>query len=139
MRYNPRFGTVVNFVLRRGFLHDYKVKTMTKLQLSILAVALGLATSAGAQGDPVAGKAKSVACTGCHGIPGIRAAFPDVYSVPKLGGQQAQYIVSALKAYKAGDRFSGTMKGQASALSDQDMANVAAYYSGAAAQVAVKK
>jgi cytochrome c553 len=112
---------------------------MTKLQITLLAVALGLATSAAAQGDPVAGKAKSVVCTGCHGIPGIRAAFPDVYSVPKLGGQQAQYIVSALKAYKAGDRFSGTMKGQASALSDKDMANVAAYYSGAVAQVAAKK
>ncbi len=112
---------------------------MTKLQLSILAAALGLATSAAAQGDRDAGKAKSVVCTGCHGIPGIRAAFPDVYSVPKLGGQQAQYIISALKAYKAGDRFSGTMKGQASALSDQDMANLAAYYSGAPAQVAAKK
>jgi len=112
---------------------------MTKLQFLILAAALGLATSAAAQGDPVAGKARSISCTGCHGIPGIRAAFPDVYAVPKIGGQQAAYIVSALKAYKAGDRFSGTMKAQASALSDQDMANVAAYYGGAAIQVEAKK
>jgi cytochrome c553 len=112
---------------------------MTKIQLPLIAAALALATSAGAQGDPVAGKAKSVVCSGCHGIPGTKAAFPDVYSVPKLGGQQADYIVSALKAYKAGDRFSGTMKGQAAALSDKDMANVAAYYAGAGTQAAAKK
>jgi cytochrome c553 len=112
---------------------------MTKLQISLVAAALGLATSAAAQGDPVAGKARSIACSGCHGIPGTRAAFPDVYSVPKIGGQQAQYIVSALKAYKAGDRFSATMKAQASALSDKDMADVGAYYAGAPAQVAAKK
>lgn len=79
-------------------------------------------------GDPVAGKAKAFACTGCHGLGGTKVAFPDVYKVPKLGGQHAAYIVSALKAYKAGERFNDTMKAQATLLSDKDMADIAAYY-----------
>jgi cytochrome c553 len=81
-----------------------------------------------AEGDPAAGKEKTGMCAGCHGIGGYRTAFPEVYSVPKLGGQHAAYIVKALQAYKAGERSHPTMKAIAAGLSDKDMADLAAYY-----------
>ncbi len=67
-------------------------------------------------------------CIGCHGIPGYRTAFPEVYHVPKIAGQQPGYIISALKAYKSGQRSHPSMRGIAASLSDQDMADLAAYY-----------
>ena len=70
-------------------------------------------------------------CIGCHGIPGYKTAFPVVYHVPKLGGQSAAYLISALNAYKSGQRQHPSMKGVAASLSDQDIANIAAYYSSA--------
>jgi cytochrome c553 len=92
--------------------------------LSILAAPLH------AEGDAAAGKNKTAMCAGCHGIAGFRTAYPETYHVPKLGGQNAGYIVSALKAYKAGDRQHPTMKAIAASLTEQDMADLAAYYSG---------
>ncbi len=83
-----------------------------------------------AKGDAEAAKQKISMCVGCHGIPGYRTAFPSVYHVPKLGGQHPAYIVAALKAYKNGDRSHPTMQGIAASLSDQDMADLAAYYGG---------
>jgi len=71
---------------------------------------------------------KIAMCIGCHGIPGYKTAFPSVYHVPKIAGQQPAYIVNALKAYKAGERSHPSMRGIASSLSDQDMADLAAYY-----------
>ncbi|HLQ26534.1 MAG TPA: cytochrome c [Acidiferrobacterales bacterium] len=79
-------------------------------------------------GDPAKGRDKSNTCTGCHGIPGWRNAYPN-YSVPKLGGQRAAYIVSALKAYQSGTREHATMHAIAVSLSDQDMIDLAAYFS----------
>ena len=81
----------------------------------------------------VTGNAKSAgnkveSCIGCHGIPGYKASFPEVYQVPMLGGQSAKYIENALNAYKKGERKHPTMRGIASTLSDQDIADVAAYY-----------
>ena len=67
-------------------------------------------------------------CIGCHGIPGYKTAFPEVYHVPKIAGQQPGYIISALKAYKAGERSHPSMRGVAASLSDEDMANLAEYY-----------
>ena len=67
-------------------------------------------------------------CIGCHGIPGYKTAFPEVYHVPKIAGQQPAYIVSALKAYKAGERSHPSMRGVAASLSDEDMAKLAEYY-----------
>jgi cytochrome c553 len=67
-------------------------------------------------------------CQGCHGIEGWKTAFPEVYPVPKLGGQNRAYIVSALKAYKSGERDFATMRAIAMDLSDKDMEEVAAYY-----------
>ena len=68
-------------------------------------------------------------CAGCHNIPGYKTAFPSVYSVPKLDGQHAPYIVSALRAYKSGERQHPSMRAIAASLSDQDMADLAAFYS----------
>lgn len=88
------------------------------------------APSFGAQaGDAAAGQRKNSSCTGCHGLAGYKTAFPEVYSVPKLGGQHSAYIVKALQAYKSGERKHPTMRGIAASLSDQDMADLAAYYS----------
>lgn len=84
-----------------------------------------------ADGDAAAGKNKTAMCAGCHGIAGFRTAYPETYHVPKLGGQNPGYIVSALKAYKAGDRNHATMKAIASSLTEQDMADLAAYYADA--------
>lgn len=88
---------------------------------------LGLST-AHAVGDPRVGQQKTSMCAGCHGVQGYRTAYPRVYSVPKLGGQHAQYIVQALQAYKNGARNHPTMTAIATTLSDQDMADLAAYY-----------
>ena len=83
-------------------------------------------------GDPVAAKAKISMCMGCHSIPGYKTAFPVTYNVPKIGGQHAAYIVKALQAYKNGDRKHPSMRAVAASLSDQDMADLAAYYSNTA-------
>ncbi|MCB1915801.1 MAG: cytochrome c [Rhodocyclaceae bacterium] len=91
-----------------------------------LAVASTLASAAG--GDATAAMEKRSMCIGCHGIPGYRSSFPSVYHVPKLGGQHAAYIVKALQAYKSGERSHPTMQGIAQGLSEQDMADLAAYY-----------
>ncbi|HEY0663968.1 MAG TPA: cytochrome c [Thiobacillaceae bacterium] len=101
-----------------------KTFTMT-LCASVL---MALAVPVQAAGDPKAGRLKTSMCAGCHGIPGWRTAYPHVYSVPKLGGQHADYIVAALKAYKNGERSHPTMVGIAGSLSEQDMEDLAAYY-----------
>lgn len=87
-----------------------------------------LAANAFAVGDPEVGRTKNSMCAGCHGIPGWRTAYPDVYSVPRLGGQHAEYLVAALKAYKSGERKHPTMDGVAGSLTEQDMEDLAAYY-----------
>jgi cytochrome c553 len=67
-------------------------------------------------------------CIGCHQIPGYKASFPSVYSVPLISGQSSKYIESALAAYKKGDRNHPTMRSVAGSLSAQDMADLAALY-----------
>jgi cytochrome c553 len=71
-------------------------------------------------------------CTGCHGIPGYKTAFPKVYHVPKIGGQNPAYIANALKAYRSGARHHPSMRGIAAGLSDGDIEKLAAYYGEAA-------
>jgi cytochrome c553 len=83
------------------------------------------------EGNAEAAKAKLSMCIGCHGIEGYRTTFPQVYSVPKLGGQHPEYIVTALRAYKSGERSHPSMQGVAGSLSEQDMADLAAYYGAA--------
>ena len=67
-------------------------------------------------------------CIGCHGIPGYKTAYPEVYHVPKIAGQQAGYIIAALKAYKSGDRSHPSMRGIAASLSEDEMKQLAEYY-----------
>ncbi len=110
---------------------------MKKLLLPLFALVVTLVTAftANAQdakgevkGDVQAGERKIAMCIGCHGIVGYQASFPEIYKVPKISGQGAKYIVSALNAYKKGERKHPTMRGIAESLTDQDMADLAAYY-----------
>ncbi|MES2933607.1 MAG: cytochrome c [Pseudomonadota bacterium] len=98
------------------------------LALLALAGIAHVAAAADIVGNPKAAEKKVVMCIGCHGIPGYKATFPEVYQVPMLGGQTAKYLENALQAYKKGDRNHPSMRGIASRLSDQDIADVAAYY-----------
>jgi cytochrome c553 len=97
----------------------------------LLALA-GLSSAAQAQapaaGDAAKGATKAAMCIGCHGIVGYQATFPEVYKVPMIAGQGAKYIVSALTAYQKGDRKHPTMKGIAASLTEQDMADLGAFY-----------
>lgn len=81
-----------------------------------------------AAGDAAAGKIKGYTCTGCHGIIGWRNAYPS-YHVPKIGGQNYDYIVAALTGYKSGQRKHPTMQAQGESLSDQDIRDIAAWVS----------
>jgi cytochrome c553 len=78
-------------------------------------------------------------CIGCHAIPGYRSSFPEIYSVPLIGGQSAGYIVSALQAYKKGERKHPTMRSIAASLTDQDMAAIAEYYSTQTSETMINK
>ena len=78
---------------------------------------------------PASLQAKIAMCLGCHNIPGYQASFPEVHKVPKIAGQSAGYIEAALAAYKTGDRKHPTMRGIADQLSEQDIKDIAAYYS----------
>lgn len=89
-------------------------------------------------GDPEKGRERTQACEGCHGIEGWRTAYPEVYRVPKLGGQHAAYLVTALKQYRSGERSHPSMRAIAGSLSDADIANLAAYYAKGGIQTASK-
>ena len=107
---------------------------MSHIKLAALALALSCSVAAPASAaDPkVAGKAsdaKVSMCIGCHGIPGYRASFPEVYSVPMIAGQNGEYIQAALRAYASGERTHPTMDAISKSLSDKDIADLAAYYS----------
>ncbi|WER44827.1 cytochrome c [Cupriavidus sp. WKF15] len=99
------------------------------LTMVVLGAAATAALAQDVKGNGDAAKDKVAMCIGCHGIPGYRASFPEVYEVPMLGGQSAKYIENALKGYQKGDRKHPTMRGIAATLTDQDIADVAAYYS----------
>lgn len=98
--------------------------------LHVLAMTACLFLSAGAQaaGDVETGKLRAQTCMGCHGAPGMRNAYPG-YRVPKLGGQHDFYVVAALKAYKEKLRSHPTMQAQAATLTEQNMEDIAAYFS----------
>ena len=96
--------------------------------LLVLAGSVNVAVAADIVGNAKAGSAKVEMCIGCHGIPGYKATFPEVFRVPMIGGQSAKYIENALQGYKKGERKHPSMRGIAQSLSDQDIADVAAYY-----------
>jgi cytochrome c553 len=117
------------------------MKYFQPIPVSLACVMLATAPfafSAEAAGDAEAGRVKRSMCIGCHGIPGYRTAFPEVYSVPKLGGQHAAYMVKALQEYKTGNRSHPSMRAVAAGLSDQDMADLAAYYASGATSSAAR-
>jgi len=108
------------------------LRSLQKVLVSSLAVAMAgflFTAPASAAGDPVRGKTLGYTCLGCHGIETYKNAYP-TYSVPKLRGQHAEYIVAALKEYRDSQRGHATMHAHASTLSDQDMQDVAAYLAG---------
>lgn len=92
-------------------------------------LALAGVASFAAAADVAKADNKTAMCIGCHGIPGYKATFPEVYQVPMIGGQSAKYIENALNAYKKGERKHPSMSGIAAGLTDQDIAELAAYYS----------
>lgn len=101
------------------------------LVAAVLAAALptALAMAQGAPaGDAAKGRDKTQMCQGCHGIDGWRTAYPEVYSVPRIGSQHEAYLVRALQGYKSGERSHPSMRAIAASLSDQDIADLAAYY-----------
>jgi cytochrome c553 len=102
--------------------------TLPGALLATLMTALLAAAGAHAEGDAKAGQVKSIPCMGCHGIPGYSNVYP-TYHVPRVGGQHPEYIVAALKAYKAKERSHPTMQAQASSLSEEDMNDIAAFFS----------
>ncbi|MDT7928429.1 c-type cytochrome [Tepidimonas sp.] len=108
-------------------------RTLTPLLKTVVAGATIVAAAAvQAQtpaGDVKAGEAKAAMCIGCHGIPGYQNSFPEIHKVPMISGQSGPYIAAALQAYRKGDRKHPTMRGIAGSLSDQDIADLAAYYS----------
>lgn len=97
---------------------------------NVLATAslLALSFAAHAQGDIQAGETKAAMCIGCHGIPGYQNSFPEIHKVPKISGQTSAYIVASLNAYKKGERKHPSMRGISGSLSDQDMADLGAFY-----------
>lgn len=101
----------------------------TRRALALGGGLLGMLLTAGvhAAGDPEAGRYKAQTCLGCHGVEGYDNVYPS-YKVPKIGGQHAEYLVSALQAYANGQRDHATMEAQAGALSEQDMQDIAAYF-----------
>jgi cytochrome c553 len=115
-----------------------RIAILAAVVAASFAPAAALAQAAPAAGDAAKGAQKVAMCQGCHGILGWRTAFPEVYRVPKIAGQNAPYIVAALKEYKSGNRGHPTMKAIAASLSDADMADIAAYYAQTPLQTASK-
>ena len=103
---------------------------MRALISSVLLASLSLAAQAqdAKGGSAAAGEKKAAMCIGCHGIKGYQASFPEVHKVPMISGQGAKYIAAALASYKKGDRKHPTMRAVTGSLTDQDMADLSAFY-----------
>ena len=98
---------------------------MKKIILSLLLVVSAINTTNAAEGNAEAGKTKAAVCGACHGATGVSPAA----NYPNLAGQHAAYIVKQLNDFKAGTRTDMMMAPMAANLSDQDMADLAAYFS----------
>ena len=109
---------------------------MSPSRIAIAALMAASGSTFAAEDTKVTIENKIAQCQGCHGIADWKTAFPEVYRVPKLGGQKANYIVNALKAYKSGERDFPTMRAIAGPLSDDEMKKLADYYASAPAQTA---
>lgn len=100
---------------------------MFKLAASLLLALATFATPTLAQ-DIKRGEQRAAQCIGCHGIGGYQSSFPEVHRVPMISGQNAKYIVASLQAYAKGDRKHPTMRAIAGMLTEQEMADLGAYY-----------
>lgn len=106
------------------------------IKTSVAGIGCGLLLAAGsvvslpasAAGNAAEGAKKNSMCIGCHGIPEYKTAFPHLYRVPKIAGQSEAYIVSAMNAYRSGERSHPSMVAIAKTLTDQDIADLAAFY-----------
>lgn len=101
---------------------------LTVSSLLVACMTTALAHAQDIKGDATAGAQKNALCVGCHGIKGYHMSFPEVHQVPKINGQSAGYIRAALHEYKSGERKHPSMRALASSLSEQDMADLAAFY-----------
>ena len=98
------------------------------LTVALMAGFVCFASVAFAKGDPIKGKQEVYSCHGCHGIPGYQTMYPE-YHVPRIAGQNEQYIIDALNEYRSGARKFPTMNAQAHSLTEQQIGNIAAYLS----------
>ena len=114
----------VNAIMRQA-----SIKSIFRFVTGVT-LGFGLILGAQAAGDVKAGESKAAMCIGCHGIPGYQNSFPEIHKVPMISGQSAKYIETALVQYRKGDRKHPTMRGVAGSLTDQDIADLAAFYSG---------
>lgn len=105
-----------------------KANSLLPLLLALAGFATTAAQAQAPAGDAAKGATKAAMCIGCHGIVGYQATFPEVHKVPMISGQGAKYIVASLVAYQKGDRKHPTMRGIAASLSEQDMADLGAFY-----------
>lgn len=102
-------------------------KLRGRVCLALISGVLAVSSVQAFEGDPAAGRVKADSCLGCHAIPTYTNTYP-TYHVPKVGGQNEAYIISALLAYRSGQRAHDTMHINALALSDQDIADIAAFF-----------
>lgn len=103
-------------------------QTLTTIFALTVACVTGAAQAQDLRGDAKVGATKIAMCIGCHGIEGYQSSFPEVHKVPMISGQGAGYLASALVAYQKGERKHPTMRGIAESLTEQDIADVSAYY-----------
>lgn len=115
------------------------MKRKRTLSAVVLGAVLAVPAVAAEQSGGLEGRNLVAMCQGCHGIAGYRMAYPQVYHVPKLGGQHPGYIAQALQAYKSGARANPTMRAIASSLSEKEIAALAAYYGGMDTKTAASK
>lgn len=104
------------------------MKAAASTMLAIAAISGTAFAQSTPSGDAKAGQEKTAMCIGCHGIQGWRTAYPEIYHVPMISGQHQAYLVKALQSYRTGERSHPSMRAIAATLSDQDIANLAAYY-----------
>lgn len=113
----------------KQFFKIISVLVLTSAAMTAHVLSWAQDTKTDTKGDAASGRAKAAMCVGCHGIASYTANFPEVHKVPKIAGQNAKYIATSLAAYQSGERKHPTMRGIASSLSGQDMADLAAFYS----------
>jgi cytochrome c553 len=115
-------------------LSSLLITRCSKFQLAIAAVALVFTAQVSAAGDAARGEVLADTCNGCHAVASYTNVYP-TYHVPRVAGQSAGYLASALTLYRDGNRDHSTMTAQAGSLSDQDIQDIAAYLAASGPQL----